>query len=149
MGFVFITSMGLYGGSCSVVTKYVRQNQYARAEEQERRAVPIYEQNLPADHPLIGAVMNNMFVILGGQKRFDEAEPYLRRALEIAQRMSPDSLRTQQIRANLAMFEAQRGHWQAAASILEQVIPAQERLVGANHPTLAITLANYSEVLKH
>jgi len=133
----------------NLATLYSHLGEYFKAEEQERRAMPIYEKSLPPNHPLLGAVYNNMFAVLGGQKRFDEAEPYLRRALEVAERSAPDSVRTQQIRVNVATLEAARGHWQAAAAILEQVIPNEERMLGPNHPTLATALANYSEVLRH
>ena len=128
---------------------YVDQKEFVKAEDAERRAVPIYEKHLPAGHPLIGAVLNNMFVILGGQKRFDEGEPYLRQALEIEERSAPGTVRTEQMRGNLAALEASRGDWQSAADLLERVIAAEERSLGPNHPTLATALANYSEAMKH
>jgi hypothetical protein len=43
-----------------------------------------------------------------------------------------------QIRANLATLEARRGHYPEAARILEEVIAAQERLLGADHPSLGL-----------
>ena len=88
-------------------------------------------------------------MILGRQKRFDEGEPYLRRALEIEERAVPDSMRTQQMRANLAALEGVRGNWQASANLLRQVIAVEERTLGPNHRSLAVALANYSEALKH
>jgi tetratricopeptide (TPR) repeat protein len=132
----------------NLATLYAQQGEFVKAEKQERRALPIYEKNLPPDHHLMGVVTNNMFSILGAEKRFDEAETYLRRALVIAER-SPGGIGVQQIRANQAALEAERGNWKIAADILEQVIAAEERLLGPQHPLLITALANYSEALKH
>jgi len=128
---------------------YSSENDFANAENCARRALPIYEKNLPPGHPLIGAALNNLFVILGSQKRYGEGEPYLRRALQISERAAPDGLRTQQMRGNLAALEESRGNWQTAADLLQKVIAAEERALGPNHPSLAVTLGNYSEALKH
>jgi tetratricopeptide (TPR) repeat protein len=128
---------------------YSNDHELLKSEDCARRALAIYEKGLPPGHPLIGAALNNLFVILGMQKRYDEGEPYLRRALEIAERAAPDSLRTQQILGNLAALEEARGNWQTAADLLEKLIGVEERLLGPNHPSLAITLGNYSEALKH
>ena len=133
----------------NLATLYQRQGEFGKAEEQERRALPVYEKSLPPDHFLVATVHSNMFAILGAQKRFDEGEPHLRRALEIAERAAPSEMRMQQIRLNLAALEASRGNWRAAATVFEQVIAAQERLLGPNHPSLAQALASYSDALKH
>ncbi|MEQ8765382.1 MAG: serine/threonine-protein kinase [Planctomycetota bacterium] len=54
-----------------------------KAMELTRRALTIREKLLPPDHPDIGESLAMLGRILVGQERFDEAEPVLRRALEI------------------------------------------------------------------
>ena len=133
----------------NLASVYSHQDEFIKAELQLRRALPIYEQHLPAGHPLIAAVLNNLFVVLGAQKRFDEAAPYLRRALDISERSAPEGLRTQQMRANLASLESSQGHWQSAADLLKRAVDAEQRLLGPDHPSVALALANYAEALKH
>jgi tetratricopeptide (TPR) repeat protein len=133
----------------NLASVYSKQGEIGKAAELQRRALPIYQRNLAPGDPLLATVMNNMAVLLMAQKQADQAEPYLRDALEIAERSSSDTMQTQQVRANLASLEAGRGNWRAAATLLEKVVAAEERVVGLNHPRLASSLANYSVALKH
>jgi tetratricopeptide (TPR) repeat protein len=128
---------------------YTDQGEFVKAEEMERIALPIYKNHLPEGHPLIGAVMNNMFAILESQKRHDEAEPYLIAALEISEKSDAHSLRAQRMRTNLAVLRASHGDWQGAADIFKKVIAEEEKILGPDHPTVALTLTGYSEALKH
>ncbi len=128
---------------------YSNRGDFVKAEELERIALPLYQKNLPPDHPLIAVVMNNMFTILGAQKRYDEAEPYVLGALEISEKRDPRSLQSVMIRGNLGALQAARGKYKEAAATLRSVTVEKERLLGSNHPSLAETLASYSDVLRH
>ncbi len=127
---------------------YRENGDLTRAEAEQRRAIEIMEKHLGADHPTMVAGWNNLFTILAMLDRADEGEPYLRRAIEIGQRAFPSGAPMLQIRANVATLEAKRGHYAEAARILEEVIAGQERVLGGDHPQLAISLTHYSEVLK-
>lgn len=122
--------------------------QYETAEAELRRALPMYEKYLGAGHPLTAIVLNNFYTLLAEQKRYAEGEPYLRRALSICENQNPGSAALAQMRANLATLEGSRGHFEAAARILEDVIAWQEKMLGPQHPRLAESLQNYSFVLR-
>ncbi|HEV8146252.1 MAG TPA: tetratricopeptide repeat protein [Bryobacteraceae bacterium] len=141
-------SLDVAKSTTNLANLYRQHNQVSKAEAEQRRAIEIMEKQLGTEHPLLVSAWNNLFTILSLQNREEEGEAYLRRALEVGQRAFPSGAPMLQIRANLATLEARRGHYPEAARILEEVIAAQERLLGADHPSLGSSLARYSEVLK-
>src|SRR6185437_9183454 len=93
-------------------------------------------------------LLNNLFAVVAAQKRIDEAEPSLRRALAISAAAGDKNPRVLRMQANLAGLEAERGRFQDSAKLYAEVIAAQERMLGPDHPQVAETLAAYSEVLR-
>jgi tetratricopeptide (TPR) repeat protein len=128
---------------------YCLNREYAKAETELRRALQLYEKHVDPEHPFLAVTLNNLFTILADEKRFDEGEPYLRRALAICEKTCEGTARLASMHAGLATLEASRGNYQAAAKLLEGAIEVQERMLGPNHPQLAMSLASYSEVLRH
>jgi tetratricopeptide (TPR) repeat protein len=127
---------------------YRQAGEFEKAEPLQRRAVEIFEAQLPAGHPLIASGLNNLFSILAQEQRPDDGEPYLRRALEIAEKSAPNGRLITLIHANLAALESDRGNYAVAAAIFKDVIAAQERMLGPDHPLVATSLSNYSGVLR-
>jgi tetratricopeptide (TPR) repeat protein len=125
---------------------YFASGDVRKAVAAESRAVPIYEEALPANHPVLAAALNNMFSILAGANRLDEAEPYLRRAMAIAEKSDTGSERCLLMQSNLATLEAGRGRLASAAKLFEAVIAEQEKLLGPNHPDVAQSYSNYAAV---
>lgn len=128
---------------------YCLNGEYVKAEAELRRAVRLYEKNAGPEHPLLAVTLNNLFSVLADEKRFDEGEPYLRRALAICEKNCEGTARLASMHAGLAALEASRGNYQTAAKLLEGAIEVQERLLGPEHPQLALSLASYSDVLRH
>jgi tetratricopeptide (TPR) repeat protein len=127
---------------------YADEREDSKAEIELRRALALYEKLLGPEHPILAGVLNNMFTVLGNEQKFDEAAPYLQRAIDIEGHENPDSPRGLLLRTNLATLEITRGRFDSAARMLQEVIAAQERVLGPNHPQLAVSLENYSAVLK-
>jgi tetratricopeptide (TPR) repeat protein len=143
-----VDSLEVAKSTTNLANLYRQHNQAARAEVEQRRAIAIIEKQLGLEHPLLATACNNLFTILSLQDREEEGEPYLRRAIALGERAFPSGAPMLQIRANLATLEARRGRYPEAARILEEVIAAQERLLGSDHPSVGSSLARYSEVLK-
>jgi tetratricopeptide (TPR) repeat protein len=127
---------------------YRRNGHLPRAQEQMEHALPLLELRLGARHPEVAKAYNGMFVILVEQNQWDEAEPFVRRALEIGQQVFPESIQMAEFRENLALVAAHRREFQAAASLLGDAISAKERILGANDPQLAESFETYSGYLK-
>ena len=132
----------------SLALVYLDDRQYAKAQQEEARALPIYDR-LGPDSPDVALVSGNMFTILAAQHRDAEGEPYLRRALAIGEKVFPYSLKMANLRICLAALESSRENYKEAARLLESAIATQERVLGPTHPELAHTLAGYSNVLRH
>jgi tetratricopeptide (TPR) repeat protein len=128
----------------NLATVYADTHQYPQAERELARALPVYEKFLGADHPLYAMASSNMFTILYQQHRVAEGEPYLRRALAVGEKKFPASLNMATLRQCLAALEMSREHYKEAAKLLEEVIATQEKLLGPDHPQLALTLENYA-----
>lgn len=132
----------------NLATVYCDSGQYEQAEKEMGVALTFYERH-PSSYPVLFAMtLRNMFVVLLQQHRAVEAESYLVRALDIGNSSFPNSRKMADLRFAQAVFNARRGKWQEAASLLRQVIEVQERLLGARHPLLAHSLLTYSEVLR-
>ncbi len=133
----------------NLATLYLDTHQYAKAEAEMARALPIYQQVLGPEHPEVAVASANMFTILVAQNRAAEGEPYLRRALAIGEKIFPGTLKMANLQICLAALEESRDNFKEAAALFEKVIATQERVLGADHPDLAHTLAGYSNVLQH
>jgi tetratricopeptide (TPR) repeat protein len=133
----------------NLATLYLDTHQYAKAEEEMTRALPIYERNLGPDDPELALVLGNMFTVLAAQHRSDEGEPYLQRALVIGRKAFPGSLKMANLEVCLAALKAQHEEFKEAAVLLKGVIATQERLLGPEHPEVAHSLTAYATVLHH
>lgn len=133
----------------NLATLYLDTHQYAKAEDEMTRAVPIYEQRLGLLDPETALVWGNMFTILAAQHRAAEGEPHLRRAIEVGELVFPKSLNMANLQLCQASLEASRDNFKEAARLLEKVIATQEKVLGPEHPQLAHTLAVYANVLRH
>ena len=132
----------------NLATLYLDTQQYAKADQEMARAIPIYERVLgPWDPELAMALGDNMFTIMVAQNRTAEGEPYLRKALAIGEKVFPGTLRMANLQMCLAALEVSHDNFKEAAQLLEKVIATQERVLGTDHPELAHTLAGYSNVL--
>jgi tetratricopeptide (TPR) repeat protein len=141
-------ALNVAGAANNLATVYGDTGQYAKAEQELARALPIFEKHLGREHPRYALALSSMFTVMYQQHRANEGEPYLRRALAIAERAFPQSLNMAQIQHGLAAFEVAHENYKEAARILEKIIAMQERLLGPEHPLLARSLLNYSDVLR-
>jgi tetratricopeptide (TPR) repeat protein len=132
----------------NLATFYARIREYGKAEQQMTRALPVYEKIFGPEHPEFAIALGNMFVIVFEQRRVAEAEPFLRRALAIGEAKFPRSGKMAHLRSFEAALEASRGNFKRSARLMEEVIAIQERVLGPEHPLLAKSLVQYSEVLR-
>jgi tetratricopeptide (TPR) repeat protein len=97
-------------------------NDYAGALEQSERALAIKEKSFGTDDPDVSLSMNNVGWILMKMKRFDEAQPILERAVDIAQRAGPRLATTGLNLGSLGELWWRRGEPSKAKPYLEQSV---------------------------
>ena len=132
----------------NLATIYLDTRQFALAEQEMTRALPMYERHLSPDDPELALVFSNMFTVRASQRRAAEGEPYLRRALAIGEKNFVGTLKMANLQMCLAALEASRENFKEAARLLAGVVATQEKLLGPRHPELAHSLAAYATVLR-
>ena len=126
---------------------YRKTGDLVQAEIQQARALALMEKYLSPRSPALEIAYNNMFIVLAEQKRWDEAEPYIDRALEIGTAL-PEDVELADVRENLALLLAHRGDFHAAAETMRQVIQIEDRIEGASRVRLAQSLDSYAAYLR-
>lgn len=82
------------------------------------------------------------------QMKYDEAQTMLERALAIDKRsLGVDHQSTIMSRAWIAKLYEKQGFLGKASSLLQEVVCARERVLGNEHPDVALTLRNLAAVL--
>ena len=132
----------------SIATVEDSQHEYKKAERDLRRALPAFERKMGRDNPAVAAILDNLFAEMAAQKHTADGEPFLARAVQIMDNTSEETPSLLRIRANQASFEAIAGNFRESMRIFEEVITSEQRVLGANHPEVARTIAVYSKVLK-
>ncbi len=132
----------------NLASLYSNQHQHAKALELMTRALPLYEKYLDPEDPSLALALANMFAILSEQRRAEEGEPYLRRAIAIGEKVFPQTAAMAKLQVSVAALEFSRGNLQESARILQIAIALQERTLGPAHPEVARSLGYYSLTLR-
>ena len=107
------------------------------------KAVEIWE--AWPEHPELARALNGAGNALSRLQRFDEAEPYYRRALAIRRTVfGPESDIVAGTTANLGILESRRGDYRKALAHHEESLRIREKVLGPEHPkvgTLLVTMA--------
>ncbi len=125
---------------------YRHQGRLAEAEELRRREIAILEASAGPDNPGIARSLSNFGTLLSAQRRPKEAEALLRRALAIQEKhYSPDHPDILVSRNNLAQaIGAQPGRREESTQLYRRLLADRERVLGASHKSVAISLDNLS-----
>jgi len=110
-------------------------------------ALALLEEGAVEDDELFGAVLENLGAALLAEERYADAEPLLRRALEIRTALHGEGdARTLTSRNNLAILLLKSGRAAEAEPLLLAVLEAWERLGVPTHPNAITAAYNYAEV---
>jgi tetratricopeptide (TPR) repeat protein len=126
---------------------YRKDGDLPRAQAQLDRALSLMEHYLDSRSVELEIAFNNMFIVLAEQKKWDQAEPYVLRAFDIAKTI-PESAQRADIQENLALLQAHRAQYRDAAQTMEQVIAIEERTLGPENPRVAASLESYAGYLR-
>jgi tetratricopeptide (TPR) repeat protein len=115
----------------------------------------IREEVLGPKHPDTVQSLNNLALLYYQQGQYQEAEPLLKRALEIREEvLSPKHPDTAESLNNLAVFylagdRGQQGRLEEAETLLKRALEIREKVLGPKHPdtvqSLNILAALYRE----
>ena len=91
----------------------------------------------------------NQYNALYGQGRYDEAEPFAHKALELGtEKFGPDYPTTAVFINNLAALYRAQGKYAEAEPLYQRALAIREKAVGPGHPDVATNLENYAALLR-
>jgi len=131
----------------SLAAALTNQRQFSKAEKELAWVLPVFERTYGADDPQLVLPLTNMSTILISERRANDAEPYLHRALNIARKAHPNSMKLTALEENEAALEAVRGNYTAAARLYQQVLDEEQKLLGPRSPQMARTLTGCAYVM--
>src|SRR5208283_2368429 len=91
------------------------------------------------DHPDVAHTLDALGALYGDQGNYSKEEVYLRQALAIYEKKSPDSDDLSFCLHNLGSNLMQRQRWHEAEPILLRALKIQEKVYRPGHPYLAPT----------
>ena len=117
---------------------------YAQAEPLMRRALQIGEDSLGFQHPDVATRLNNLAALLQSTKRLLEAEPLVRRVVEI---LSPEQPNFAGALNNLAQLLKATDRLSEAEPLMRRALQIDKATLGTQHPNVAIRLNNLALLL--
>jgi tetratricopeptide (TPR) repeat protein/MoxR-like ATPase len=121
---------------------------WADAESQLRAALAEAE-TLPEDDPWLGVTLNNLAHLLQATNRIAEAEPLMRRALDIDEKIyGPDHPSVAILLNNLARLLHDTNRITEAEPLMRRALAIAEKSYGPDHPSVAVCLNNLARLLK-
>jgi tetratricopeptide (TPR) repeat protein len=132
----------------NLASLYSNEHQYTKALALMTQALALCEKHLGPEDPFLALALGNMFAILMEQHRAGEAEPYLRRAVAIGEKVFPQTAAMAKLQVCAAALELSRGNLQESARILQIAIALQEHTLGPTHPEVARSWGYYSVILR-
>jgi tetratricopeptide (TPR) repeat protein len=131
-----------------LIWPFVSLGRFYRGQGASEQAFSWYEQGLSVarerlgeEHPNVAVSLSNLAGLYFEQRRYGEAKPLLRQALELWQRLpgeeSPDAVASLN---NLAVIYSRQGQYAEAEPLLQQALALWKRLFGEEHPKVATCL---------
>ena len=120
---------------------------WEECEEQQRQALA--EATALADSELVAWASNELAQLLRRTNRLGEAEPLMRRALEISEAALGDHHpNVATCMSNLASLLQETSRFGEAEPMMRRALEIEVAAVGDHHPTVAVRLNNLAQVLK-
>ena len=121
---------------------------WEECEEQQRQALA--EATALADAELVAVASNNLALLLQRTNRLGEAEPLMRRALELDEATFGRTHPSVAVRLNnLATLLHDTNRIQEAEPLMWRALDIVEAAFGKHHPAVAINLSNLAQMLRN
>lgn len=110
-----------------------------------QQAYALRQKILPAGHPSLGSASSSIGVVLDNLERSAEALPHHQRAVAIYEALPDSQVQLSMALSNLAVSLAKLEKHADAVAVYERALASKEKILGADHPTVAHTLCAMGE----
>ncbi|MBI2267264.1 MAG: CHAT domain-containing protein [Armatimonadetes bacterium] len=119
---------------------------HGEAQELYNQALQICEEESDREATYLkAAIVNNLSLIHLRAGSYDEAEPVLRRALDLLTRaLGPENPETLSVMNNLGLLYSLKGDYEKGESYLRRVLELDEKRLGPQHRATCLALNNLS-----
>ncbi|MCG8407718.1 MAG: serine/threonine-protein kinase [Phycisphaerales bacterium] len=129
-------------------TAYRELGHYDVALKHVDVALDVLKQALGDHHPDVAKSMNAHGLILKAMGRYDEAEQWYRKALELQQALSGQDAAVAEVMNNLGVLLKKKGEWEEAESLYRRALTVRRKLPGRDRD-VATTMTNLAAILKN
>ena len=130
----------------NTATAYRAAGRYEEALADYRRALEIYQRDLPKDDYRLAGLYNNISILLEKLDENEKAALFLHKAIQIVEKQPQSRWSLQLHRTNLALIELKLNHLEEAKKLLDLACRAFEEDGGITDSHYSAALAGLGEV---
>ena len=130
----------------NTATAYRAAGRYEEALADYRRALEIYQRDLPKDDYRLAGLYNNISILLEKLDENEKAALFLHKAIQIVEKQPQSRLELATSRTNLALIELKLNHLEEAKKLLDLACRAVEEDGGITDSHYSAALAGLGEV---
>ena len=130
----------------NTATAYRAAGRYEEALADYRRALEIYQRDLPKDDYRLAGLYNNISILLEKLDENEKAALFLHKAIQIVEKQPQSRLELATSRTNLALIELKLNHLEEAKKLLDLACRAFEEDGGITDSHYSAALAGLGEV---
>lgn len=141
-------SDAVYDAFSRLAQSYSEQGNYAESQHVYERILVHRLNQFGPNHPILVQEFVNLAGVLCAQEKFNQAEPFMRRAVAVLETAHAEEVKLAECLNLLGMIYFRQEKLTDAEKTLVRTIELRRAHLGANHPDLALALNDYARVLK-
>jgi len=127
---------------------YIENGNYSEAQVVYERILVLRLQELGTTHPQLVQDLRNLAAVLCTQEKYEQAEPFMRRAVQILEQMDNDSLSLADTSMFLANIYLRQEKFQECEPLLSHALDIREKHLGPDHMEVADTMFDLARVFR-
>lgn len=141
-------SDAVYDAFSRLAESYSEQGNYAESQHVYERILVHRLNQFGPNHPILVQEFANLAGVLCAQEKFNQAEPFMRRAVAVLETAQAEEVKLAECLNLLGMIYFRQEKLTEAEKTLVRTIELRRAHLGANHPDVGLALNDYARVLK-
>ncbi len=141
-------SDAVYDAFSRLAQSYSEQGNYAESQHVYERILVHRLNQYGPNHPILVSEFVNLAGVLCAQEKFNQAEPFMRRAVAVLETAQAEEVKLAECLNLLGMIYFRQEKLADAEKTLIRTIDLRRNHLGPTHPDLACAMNDYARVLK-